>query len=72
MVKHACHIAAIILFVIHPGTGLAQTGFEIFKIHYSGADEMESAVRALLSENGKVSVNSSSNSLSLSKIIRES
>lgn len=63
MIKYAPHIAAIILFSLYPGQGLAQTGFEIFEIHYSNAGEMESAVRVILSENGKVSVNVSSNAL---------
>ncbi|VAX14815.1 hypothetical protein MNBD_NITROSPINAE04-1028 [hydrothermal vent metagenome] len=63
MVRYACHTAAVIAFALHPGTGLSQTSFEIFEIHYSDAGELEGAVMALLSGNGKVSVNSSSNSL---------
>lgn len=63
MIKHASRITAIILFALFPGPSFAQAGFEIFEIHYSSAAEMESSVRAILSDNGKVSVNSSSNSL---------
>lgn len=63
MMKYACHIAAIILFVAYPGHSFAQSGFEIFEIHYSNAADMESAVKTLLSENGKMSVSVSSNSI---------
>ncbi len=62
-VKYVCHMAAVIMFALHPGAGLAHASFEIFEIHYSDAGELEGAVMALLSESGKVSVNSSSNSL---------
>jgi len=63
LVRYACHISAAIMLAAHPGAGFAQASFEIFKIYYSDANELRSAVMSLLSENGKVSVNSSSNSL---------
>ncbi len=50
-------------FTLLTGSVHAQTTFEIFEIHYSDAGDLKNAVQAILSEEGKVSVNSASNSL---------